>query len=66
MFKNVLGNNRVRDLLISSAITDKVSHSYLFVGVEGIGKKLIAKEFAKMSSKVKLQRNQLFQIEKFI
>ena len=48
MFKNVLGNNRVRDLLISSAITDKVSHSYLFVGVEGIGKKLIAKEFAKM------------------
>ncbi len=48
MFKNVLGNEKVRDLLVNSVRENKVSHSYLFVGTEGIGKSLIAKEFAKM------------------
>ncbi|MBQ2938249.1 MAG: DNA polymerase III subunit delta' [Clostridia bacterium] len=48
MFNNILGNDRIKELLINSIKMNKTSHSYLFVGTEGIGKTLIAKEFAKM------------------
>lgn len=48
MFNNILGNDRIKELLINSIKNNKTSHSYMFVGTEGIGKKLIAKEFAKM------------------
>ncbi len=48
MFKNIIGNNEVKANLINSVQNNKVSHSYLFIGIEGIGKKLIATEFAKM------------------
>ena len=45
MFKNIIGNNEVKANLINSVQNNKVSHSYLFIGIEGIGKKLIATEF---------------------
>ena len=48
MFHNILGNDRIKEILINSIKQNKTSHSYLFIGNEGIGKKLIAKEFAKM------------------
>ena len=48
MFNNILGNDKIKEALINSVKNNKTSHSYLFVGTEGIGKKLIAKEFAKM------------------
>lgn len=48
MFNNILGNDKIKELLINSIKNNKTSHSYMFVGIEGIGKKLIAKEFAKM------------------
>ena len=48
MFENIIGNDKIKKILINSIKTNKVSHSYMFVGIEGIGKKLIAKEFAKM------------------
>lgn len=48
MFENIIGNKEVKTGLINSVKTNKISHSYLFVGSEGIGKKLIAEEFAKM------------------
>ena len=48
MFKNIIGNDKIKDVLINSIKINKTSHSYLFVGTEGIGKSLIAKEFAKM------------------
>mgnify|MGYP004689114757 CR=1 FL=1 len=48
MFNNILGNDKIKKLLINSVKNNKTSHSYLFLGTEGIGKKLIAKEFAKM------------------
>lgn len=48
MFNNILGNDKIKQLLSQSIKNNKISHSYLFVGTEGIGKKLIAKEFAKM------------------
>ena len=48
MFDNILGNDKIKDTLINSVKNNRASHSYLFLGTEGIGKKLIAKEFAKM------------------
>ncbi len=47
MFQNILGNESIKKLLIEALKNDQVSHSYLFVGNSGIGKKMIAKEFAK-------------------
>jgi len=48
LFDNIIGNDKIKQELISSVRSNKYSHSYLFVGTSGIGKKLIAKEFAKM------------------
>ncbi len=48
MFDNIIGNEKVKQELLSSVKSNKCSHSYLFVGTSGIGKKLIAREFAKM------------------
>ena len=48
MFNNILGNDKNKETLINSVKNNRASHSYLFIGTEGIGKKLIAKEFAKM------------------
>ena len=47
MFKNILGNQKNKTILEKSIETNKTSHSYIFWGIEGIGKKIIAKEFAK-------------------
>ena len=47
MFQNILGNDKIKNLLQESVNNNKVSHIYLFVGKSGIGKKMIAKEFAK-------------------
>lgn len=48
MFENILGNDKIKETLINSVKNNRASHSYLFIGIEGIGKNLIAKEFAKM------------------
>lgn len=48
MFENILENDKIKNELTQSVKLDKYSHSYLFLGIEGIGKKLIAREFAKM------------------
>lgn len=48
MFENILGNEKIKNSLIKSVNLNKYSHSYLFIGTPGIGKKLIAREFAKM------------------
>ena len=48
MFNNIIGNDKIKELLVNSVKNNKISHSYLFLGTEGIGKKMIAKEFAKM------------------
>lgn len=48
MFENIIGNEKIKKILSQSVKIGKSSHSYLFIGTEGIGKKLIAKEFAKM------------------
>jgi DNA polymerase-3 subunit delta' len=46
-FKDVLGHSRPIELLRRAIQNDKMAHSYLFVGNEGIGKKQVALEFAK-------------------
>lgn len=46
-FENLIGNEKVKDLLTKTIETNTILHSYLFVGIEGIGKSLFAKEFAK-------------------
>lgn len=45
-FNNIIGNQEVKNYLIKSIESKNILHSYLFLGTEGIGKFLIAKEFA--------------------
>lgn len=47
MFENIIGNKKNKEILKKAIEINKISHSYIFCGTEGIGKKLIAKELAK-------------------
>jgi len=47
LFENIIGNEKNKEILEKSIKLNKFSHSYIFWGLEGIGKKIIAKEFAK-------------------
>lgn len=47
MFEKIIGNNEIKSILNNSIKSGNVSHSYLFVGKSGIGKKLFATELAK-------------------
>lgn len=47
MFEKILGNQSIKNILKQAIQNQKVSHSYLFIGTTGIGKKMIATEFAK-------------------
>lgn len=46
-FKSIIGNTNVKEYLNKSIEQNNILHSYLFLGTEGIGKMLIAKEFAR-------------------
>ena len=48
MFDKIIGNDKIKQQLKQAVDLNKTSHSYLFLGISGIGKKMIAKEFAKM------------------
>ena len=45
--ENIIGNTEVKEYLEKIVNSNNVLHSYLFLGTEGIGKKEIAKDFAK-------------------
>lgn len=47
MFNSIIGNEEAKNILVNAIKTNTISHSYIFSGVNGIGKMLIAKEFAK-------------------
>ena len=47
MFESILGNDSIKTMLKQAINHNKVSHSYLMIGISGIGKKMIATEFAK-------------------
>lgn len=46
-FNNIIGHEKTIKSLQSSIKNNKISHSYLFVGEESIGKKMVASVFAK-------------------
>ena len=47
MFENLLGNDKIKKLLEKTINEDKILHSYIFDGEEGIGKRLFALDFSK-------------------
>lgn len=47
MFDKIIGNEKNKQILENSIRNNTSSHSYIFCGTEGIGKKMIAEEFAK-------------------
>jgi len=47
-FEYIIGNNKIKTTLTNIIEKNTILHSYLFTGKSGIGKKLFAKEFAKM------------------
>lgn len=47
MFEKLLGNENVKKNLTYAIENQNILHSYLFIGIEGIGKKLFARDFAK-------------------
>ena len=48
MFENIIGNESIKNTLEKSVKTNQITHSYLMIGIQGIGKKLLAKEYAKV------------------
>jgi len=46
-FNKLIGNEKIKQNLIKTLNSKKISHSYMFIGTKGIGKKEFAKEFAK-------------------
>lgn len=47
-FKDIIGNEGIKKILNDTIKSNNILHSYMFIGEEGIGKRRIAKEFAKM------------------
>jgi len=47
-FKDIIGHNKEIDMLKRAIGSGRPAHAYLFVGPDGIGKKLIALNFAKV------------------
>ena len=45
-FNNIIGNEKVKDLLNNSIEVNNFVHSYMFVGPSGIGKSLFARDLA--------------------
>ena len=48
MFENIIGNESIKNTLEKSITTNQITHSYLMIGIPGIGKKLLAKEYSKI------------------
>jgi len=45
-FNQLIGNEKIKQNLIKTLNNKTISHSYMFIGTKGIGKKEFAKEFA--------------------
>lgn len=48
MFENVLGQKKVKNILINQLKSGKIPHAYIFMGQDGVGKRFTAIEFAKI------------------
>ena len=47
-FENLLGNESQKKILLNIVRENRIGHSYIFSGIEGIGKKRFALEFSKL------------------
>ena len=47
MFEKIIGNDEIKEELKKTINTKKIANSYIFSGIEGIGKRQLAREFAK-------------------
>lgn len=47
-FDSIIGNDKIKQLLTNAINANNILHSYMFIGPNGIGKCLFAREFAKM------------------
>lgn len=54
-FNNIIGHDSQKNLLRRSVEEGRVSHSYLFSGLDGVGKRLVALGFAKILNCLKPQ-----------
>jgi len=48
VFENILGQQKIKKILASQIKSGKIPHAYIFMGQNGVGKKLTAAEFAKI------------------
>ena len=48
MFENILGQQKVKKIISNQVKSGKVAHEYIFMGQGGVGKRLVAVEFAKI------------------
>ncbi|GHT45317.1 hypothetical protein AGMMS49936_02360 [Endomicrobiia bacterium] len=48
MFDNILGQQKIKKILSSQIKGGKLAHAYIFMGQDGVGKRLMAVEFAKI------------------
>lgn len=46
-FEKIIGNEKIKTFLNKQIEENRIVHSYLFVGIDGIGKELFAKEYAR-------------------
>jgi DNA polymerase-3 subunit delta' len=54
-FKNIIGHDSQKNLLRRAVAEGRVSHSYIFSGLDGLGKRLVALGFAKILNCLKPQ-----------
>ena len=47
-FEKIIGNDKVKELLNKNVKSQNLLHSYMFIGPNGIGKNMMAHDFAKM------------------
>jgi DNA polymerase-3 subunit delta' len=48
MFENILGQQRVKKILLNQITSGKIAPTYIFMGHSGVGKRCLASEFAKI------------------
>ncbi len=47
IFENIIGNEKAKEILNKALKSKNILHSYIFMGISGVGKKMFAREFAK-------------------
>jgi len=58
MFDDIIGNSQVKNYLSTMIKKNAIGNSFLFAGIEGIGKSLFAEALAKLVLKVETLKNQ--------